>query len=41
MIDILIKGVADFIGFHAYENLLNKGYRAIGIENMNNHNYYV
>tara|TARA_Y100000739_G_scaffold214215_1_gene207814 strand:- start:647 stop:781 length:135 start_codon:yes stop_codon:yes gene_type:complete len=38
MIDILIKGAADCIGFHACENLLKKGYRVIGIDNMNYHN---
>ena len=35
--NILITGAAGFIGFHLSEHLLNKGYRIVGIDNMNDY----
>ena len=35
--DILITGVAGFIGFHLAKDLLNKGYDVIGIDNLNSY----
>ncbi|WP_032520294.1 NAD-dependent epimerase/dehydratase family protein [Prochlorococcus marinus] len=34
---IIITGAAGFIGFHACQNLLKKGYRVIGIDNINDY----
>ena len=34
---ILITGAAGFIGFHLSEHLLNKRYRIVGIDNMNDY----
>ena len=34
---IIITGAAGFIGFHACQKLLKKGYRVIGIDNINNY----
>ncbi len=35
--NILITGCAGFIGYHLSEKLLNKGYKVIGIDNLNNY----
>ena len=34
---IIITGAAGFIGFHACQNFLKKGYKVIGIDNINNY----
>ena len=34
---VLLTGAAGFIGYKTAENLLEKGYRVIGIDNMNNY----
>lgn len=35
--EILITGVAGFIGFHLVSLLLDKGHKIIGIDNMNDY----
>ncbi len=35
--NILITGVAGFIGFHTAKKLLDKGYKVIGVDNINNY----
>ncbi len=37
MNNILVTGAAGFIGFHVIQNFLKKGYRVIGIDNLNNY----
>ena len=34
---ILITGVAGFIGFSVAKNLLNKNFKVIGVDNLNNY----
>ena len=34
---ILITGVAGFIGFHLAKKLLEKNFRVIGLDNLNNY----
>ena len=34
---ILITGSAGFIGFHLAQQLLEKGYHVIGLDNLNNY----
>ena len=34
---IIITGAAGFIGFHACQNFLKKGYRVIGVDNINDY----
>lgn len=34
---ILVTGAAGFIGFHICKSLLNKGYRVIGLDNINDY----
>ena len=34
---ILITGIAGFIGFHLAKKLVEKKYKIIGIENLNNY----
>ena len=36
-ITILITGAAGFVGFHVAKKLLSKGYRVIGVDNLNNY----
>ena len=35
--NILITGIAGFIGYHVAKNLLKLGYNIIGIDNINNY----
>ena len=37
MIKVLVTGAAGFIGFHLAKNLLNDGYKVLGIDNMNDY----
>ena len=37
MINIMVTGVAGFIGFHFAKKILNDGYNILGIDNMNNY----
>ncbi|RPG57642.1 MAG: NAD-dependent epimerase/dehydratase family protein [Flavobacteriales bacterium TMED235] len=34
---ILVTGAAGFIGFHVIQNFLKKGYKVVGIDNLNNY----
>lgn len=34
---ILITGVVGFVGFHTAQNLMEKGYKVLGIDNINNY----
>tara|TARA_B100000242_G_scaffold209373_1_gene152106 strand:- start:611 stop:1630 length:1020 start_codon:yes stop_codon:yes gene_type:complete len=37
MNNILVTGAAGFIGFHVIQNFLKKGYKVVGIDNLNNY----
>ena len=34
---ILVTGAAGFIGFHLSLNLINQGYKVIGVDNINDY----
>ena len=35
--NILVTGCAGFIGFHTCQKLINKKYKVLGIDNLNNY----
>ena len=37
MNNIVVTGVAGFIGFHCCKKILQKGYKVIGIDNLNDY----
>ena len=37
---ILVTGAAGFIGFHVSKRLLERGEEVVGIDNMNDYDYY-
>ncbi|CAM1368962.1 protein of unknown function [Tenacibaculum soleae] len=34
---VLVTGAAGFIGFHLSEKLINKGYKVVGVDNINDY----